>query len=452
MNKAKIICRFAPSPTGLLHVGGARSALFNYLYARQNGGKLILRIEDTDKERSKKEYEEDIVEGFKWFGLDFDETHRQSERIAIHQKYLKQLLDSGKAYVSKEENIEGANRKAGAELRRAEVIRFKNPNRKVAFDDLIKGHIEFDTTELGDFVIAKSFDEPLFHLAVVVDDFDMGITHVIRGEDHISNTPRQMLIQEAIGAPTPIYAHIPLILAPDRSKLSKRKHGESVSLKFYREQGYLPEALLNFLALLGRNPGDVRELLTKKELIKEFKLEKVQKGGAVFNVEKLNWMNKEYWVKDKVKQIAGELSDSEIGRTLKTEQVTQLSAVVAPRIEYLGQIKKLVEAKELDYISRVPAYDNNQLLWSKKPDKTTARKHIENIIKILSASNELLTEESVKSMIFPYAEKEGRGEVLWPLRFALSGLERSIDPFNLIAILGKAESVARLKNALHLLE
>ena len=452
MNKTKIVCRFAPSPTGPLHVGGVRSALFNYLYARQNGGKLILRIENTDKERSKKEYENDIIEGFKWFGLEFDETHRQSDRVAIHQRYLKQLLDSGKAYVSKEAEHAGGNRKADAEPRRAEVIRFKNPNRKVAFDDLIKGHIEFDTTELGDFVIAKSLDEPLFHLAVVVDDFDMGITHVIRGEDHISNTPRQMLIQEAIGAPTPIYAHIPLILASDRSKLSKRKHGESVSLKFYREQGYLPEALLNFLALLGWNPGDDRELLTKKELVKEFKLEKVQKGGAVFNVEKLNWMNKEYWIKDKVKQIAGELSDSEIGRTLKTKQVTQLAAVVAPRIEYLGQIKKLMEAKELDYILRLPVYDSNQLLWSKKPDKANARKHIESIIGMLDTAKKPLTEASVKSLIFPYAEKEGRGEVLWPLRFALSGLERSIDPFNLIAILGKTESVVRLKKALHLLE
>ena len=172
----------------------------------------------------------------------------------------------------------------------------------------------------------------------------------------------------------------------------------------------------------------------------------------MFNVEKLNWMNKEYWVKDKVKQIAGELSDSEIGRTLKTKQVTQLSAVVAPRIEYLGQVKKLVETKELDYISRLPAYDSNQLLWSKKPDKANARKQIENIIDMLNTAKEPLTEASVKSLIFPYAEKEGRGEVLWPLRFALSGLERSIDPFNLISILGKTEGIARLKKAFHLLE
>lgn len=444
MKNDNVVCRFAPSPTGPLHVGGVRSALFNYLFARKNSGKLILRIEDTDKERSKKEYEDDIIEGFKWLGLEFDETVRQSDRIASHQKHLKGLIDSGKAYVSKE-----TPKKEG---QRPEVIRFKNPNRKVAFKDLIKGDIEFDTAELGDFVIAKSLDEPLFHLAVVVDDYEMGITHIIRGEDHISNTPRQILIQEAIGVPSPQYAHIPLILAPDRSKLSKRKHGESVSLKFYRGQGYLPQALLNFLALLGWNPGDDREILSKKELIKEFSLQKVQKGGAIFNIEKLNWMNKEYWVDGKVKQIAEDLSHSEIGKTLGTEQVVRLSATVASRIEYRGQVRALIEAGELDYIPRLPAYDARRLLWNKKPDKTDARKHIETIIKMLDSTKELETEEDVKSMLFPYAEKEGRGEVLWPLRFALSGQEKSLDPFNLIAILGKTESVARLKKALNLLK
>ena len=211
----QIVTRFAPSPTGLLHAGNYRTAVFSYLFARQHGGKFILRIEDTDRERSRPEYEVNILESLAWLGLDFDEKYRQSENASVHREYLEKMIASGHAYISQETPTK--------EGERAEVIRFKNPNKKVLFPDLIRGDIEFDTTELKDFVIAKSLDEPVFHLAVVVDDFTAGVTHVIRGEDHISNTPRQILIQEAIGAPCPIYAHLPLVLAPDRSKLSKRK-------------------------------------------------------------------------------------------------------------------------------------------------------------------------------------------------------------------------------------
>src|ERR1035437_1175772 len=286
LTKPKVVTRFAPSPTGFLHIGSVRTALFSYLYARQNNGKFVLRIEDTDKARSTPEFEKDIMEGLEWLGLKHDEFFRQSERADIHKKYLQTLIDKGIAYISKE--------KVEKEGDREEVIRFKNPNKKVAFDDLIRGKVEFDTTELGDFVIAKSLNEPVFHFAVVADDFDAGITHVIRGEDHISNTPRQILIQEAIGAPRPIYAHLPLILAEDRSKLSKRKHGETVSLKFYRDQGYLKEALNNFVGMLGWNPAYDEELLSLDDFVQKFTIEKVQKGGAIFNVEKLKWLNREY--------------------------------------------------------------------------------------------------------------------------------------------------------------
>ena len=284
----QIVTRFAPSPTGLLHAGNYRTAVFSYLFARQRGGKFILRIEDTDKERSKKEYEDNILESLKWLGLDYDEFHRQSERAPAHKKYLKQLIDGGFAYVSKEEAAGEGDDKA----RRKEVIRFKNPNIKVKFHDLIRGEIEVDTTDLKDFVIAKDLDTPLFHLAVVADDFDMGVTHVVRGEDHISNTPRQILIQRAIGAPEPVYAHIPLILAPDRTKLSKRKG--ALALTEYRDRGYLPQAVLNYLALLGWNPGTEQEILSLDDLLKQFDISKVQKGGAIFNEEKLRWINKEY--------------------------------------------------------------------------------------------------------------------------------------------------------------
>ena len=276
----------APSPTGNFHIGGARTALFNFLYARKHEGKFIIRIEDTDKERSKKEFEEDIIESLNWLGLKYDELYRQSDREEVYKKYLKKMLDLGSVYIKDGE----------------QVIRFKNPNKKIKFNDLIRGDIEFDTTELEDFIIAKNVNEPLYHLAVVVDDHEMAITHIIRGEDHISNTPRQILIQEAIGAERPLYAHLPLILAQDRSKLSKRKHGEAVSVNYYRQKGILPQALINYLALLGWNPGTDEEIFTLNELIKVFDLSRVHKGGAMFDEKKLAWVNRKHFNLDRIRE------------------------------------------------------------------------------------------------------------------------------------------------------
>ncbi|HEU5114515.1 MAG TPA: glutamate--tRNA ligase family protein, partial [Candidatus Paceibacterota bacterium] len=283
--KTAAVTRFAPSPTGYLHAGNYRTAVFSYLFARQNGGKFILRVEDTDRARSKKEYENNILESLEWLKLPYDEMYRQSERGDIYREYLEKLIAEDKAYVSQETTVH--NQEDNAKERRTEVIRFRNPNKRVRFQDLIRGDIEFDTTELGDFVIAKSVTEPIFHFAVVLDDYLMGITHVIRGEDHISNTPRQILIQEALGAPTPIYAHLPLVLAHDRSKLSKRHGAESMT--HYRDAGYVPDALLNYMALLGWNPGTDQEIFDLDGLIKAFDISKVQKGGAIFNEEKLRW-------------------------------------------------------------------------------------------------------------------------------------------------------------------
>jgi len=283
-----VVTRFAPSPTGPLHVGGARTALISYLYARQHGGKFILRIEDTDKERSKPEYEKDIREGLEWLGIQPDEEYRQSDRTEIYKRYLHTLIEKNLAYVSHEQKKDGTGE--------IDVVRFRNQNKRVSWVDLVRKEVSFDTTELKDFVIAKSVDEPLYHLAVVVDDIEMGVTHIIRGEDHISNTSRQMLIQEALGAPTPFYAHLPLVLAADRSKLSKRKHAEMASLSHYRSAGITPEAMLNFLALLGWHPkaSDASEVLSLSELMEQFQLERVQKGGAVFDTNKLNWLNRHY--------------------------------------------------------------------------------------------------------------------------------------------------------------
>lgn len=466
LTPAPIITRFAPSPTGYLHMGGARTALFNYLFTKQNGGKIILRIEDTDKIRSTKEYETSITDSFKWLDFQFDETFKQSDREVIYKGYLKRLIDEGKAYISKEDVIADTDRKGDKRVDlRTEVIRFKNPNKKIVFNDLIRGDVEFDTTELKDFVIAKSMEEPLYHLAVVVDDFEMGITHVIRGEDHISNTPRQILIQEAIGAPRPIYAHLPIILAPDKSKLSKRKHGESVSVNFYREKGYLPEAVINFLALLGWNPGSNQEIFSTEELTKAFDISKVQKSGAVFNVEKLDWLNRQYMLK------LSEADFIEHAKVFVPEWLVtssplfkRLMPLLREKISSFGQIPELLgkgnpsaalpaggqsQAGELSFVHTISDYPSALLLWRKSPDVTKAKLHLNQArIALNDLAEKDFNAEMIKAAIWPYAEANGRGDVLWPLRVALTGLEKSPDPFTAAFILGKEESLKRVDAAI----
>ncbi len=284
MNKEKkIVTRFAPSPTGYLHIGNYRTAVFSYLYAKQNNGEFILRIEDTDRERSKKEYEDNIIDSLQWLGLSYDRFYRQSEQISSHKKYLDELISKDLAYISREEAKDGSGVMK-------EVVRFRNPNKVVTFDDMIRGKISMDTTDLGDFVIARSIDEPLFHFAVVIDDMEEGVTHIVRGEDHVSNTPRQILIWEALGKEPPSYAHLPLVLSPDRSKLSKRKG--ALAITEYRSMGYLPEALLNTMALIGWHPTDDTEILTMGDLIEKFSIDRIQKSGAIFDNVKLDWINK----------------------------------------------------------------------------------------------------------------------------------------------------------------
>jgi len=275
--------RFAPSPTGYLHVGGARTALFNWLYARRHGGTFILRIEDTDVERSQAEMVTGILDGLRWLGIDWDEgpeiggphaPYFQSERLDRYRAAAKQLLDSGQAFQD-----EGA-------------IRFKVPPGKTAFTDCVHGPIEFDNEHIESFVILRSDTHPTYHLSVVVDDIDMAITHVVRGDDHISNTPKQVLLYQAFDQPAPAFAHVPLIMGPDKQRLSKR-HG-ATSVMEYEKQGYIPEAMFNFLALLGWGTGSNDELFTRQELIQRFDLEGISGGNAVFNTEKLDWFNHQH--------------------------------------------------------------------------------------------------------------------------------------------------------------
>lgn len=439
-----VVVRIAPSPTGPFHVGTARSALFNFLFAQKYGGKFIVRIEDTDRQRSKKSFEKDILDGLLWLNIREDSLYRQSERVDIHRKYLKRLIDKGKAYLSEEES-------KGEKNKRVEVVRLRNPGKKITFIDLIRGPIEFDTTELGDFVLAKNLDEPLYHLAVVVDDATMGITHIIRGEDHISNTPRQILIQEALGFKRPHYAHLPLILAADRSKLSKRFGATSMS--DFRRAGYLPEAIINYLALLGWNPGTEQEIFTLKELIHAFDLSGIQKGGAVFDIEKLNWFNREYIKQLPKKQLLEKLDQSLSERIKQLEgyslaSVERMAPIIIEHIHTFSDINQLERAGELDYFFIRPEYKSEKLLWKEKGDLQTIEQHLKTLIKQLqNISPSSFTEEHIKQAVWDYASQKGRGEVLWPMRYVLSGKDKSPSPFQLAEALGKEETIARLHNA-----
>ncbi|MEM5770847.1 MAG: glutamate--tRNA ligase, partial [Bacillota bacterium] len=315
--------RFAPSPTGPFHIGGARSALFNWLIARQTGGKLILRIEDTDLERSSKESEENIKDALRWLGLNWDEgidaggdygPYRQTERLDIYRKYTTELLATGKAYhcyCSEEElederreltekgetprylgkcrHLSAAEKEALCAQGRRPVVRFRVPEGEaIVFQDLVRGKVVFESDGIGDFVIVKSDGIPVYNYAVVIDDATMHISHVIRGEEHLSNTPRQLLLYKALGFTPPQFAHISLILGKDRTKMSKR-HG-STAVEQYKNKGYLSAGLINFLALLGWSPADEREFFTLDELVRQFSLERVAKNPAIFDVDKLNFI------------------------------------------------------------------------------------------------------------------------------------------------------------------
>lgn len=441
----QVITRFAPSPTGFLHAGNYRTALFAYIFARQNNGKFVLRIEDTDKERSKKEYEDNIIDSLDWLGLKYDAFCRQSDRTHVYEKYIQKLLDSDMAYISKETPVEAGDR--------SEVIRFRNPNKKVIFDDLIRGPIEFDTTQFGDFIIARSITEPIFHLVVVIDDGEMGTTHIIRGEDHISNTSRHILLYEALGLPIPKYVHIPLLLATDRTKLSKRKG--SLPITEYRSMGYLREAMINYLALLGWHPADNTEILSLDEIIKQFSFERVQKAAAIFDIEKLRWFNKQY---------IDRLSDTDFTERAKdfipqwlsvsSVQFKSILPLLREKISILSEITDLLkEGEELAFIKEIKSFDPKLLLWKKNPNREVTMNHLKHLLSTIEKIDDnKFSIEYIKDSIWKYAEENGRGDVLWPLRFALTGQEKSPDPFTCLFILGKEQSIQRINAAIKLLE
>ncbi len=509
--------RFAPSPTGPLHIGVARTALFNYLFAKKNKGTFILRIDDTDKERSKPEYEKDIKEGLEWLGLRWDEEYKESERLEIYKKYLKKLLDQGKAYYCfcPEEELE-AQRQYQMSIGRAPcydgkcsklsakqiednlkekkdfVIRFKVSGKKIKFKDLIRGDIEFDTSLIGDFVIAKDFSTPLYNFTGTIDDYEMKITHVIRGEDHISNTPKQILIQKSLKFPKPEYAHISLILSLDRAKLSKR-HG-ALSLSEYKEQGYLPETLINFLAFLGWNPGDEREIFSLRTLIKEFSLERCQKSGAVFNAQRLDWING-FYIRhkslDKLTELCIPYLIKEKLIKLEKEDIQEYKVMDAKEkinFDYLKKIiqiyqerlKRLSEVAELTdfFFKKKLKYNKELLKWKDMTEKqiSTSLDISLNILDKIKEGN--WNKEFLEKILFVEAEKFGspavaaqggakeeaglpaeaqrakagdRGKLLWPLRVALTNKKASASPFEIAEILGKEKTLDRIKQAMEVI-
>ncbi|MCD6550336.1 glutamate--tRNA ligase [bacterium] len=524
IENTQVRVRLAPSPTGFLHIGTARVALFNFLFARKNNGKFILRIEDTDKERSKIEYENDILENLKWLGIEWDEgpvigerskykgnygPYRQSERSEIYRRYIKKLIEEDKAYYcfcTKEEleaqrqylisigqpprylgKCRGLDKKKVSQFLkegRPAIIRFKTPAKKIVFVDIIRGKIEFDTSLIGDFSIAKDENSPLYNLAVVIDDFEMKISHVIRGEDHISNTPKQILLQQALGFPSPQWAHLPLILGPDRSKLSKR-HG-AVSVNQYKKDGYLPEALINIMAFLGWNPGTEREIYSMSSLIKDFSLERCQKGGAIFNIKRLNWINgfyiRQYPTQKLTELCLPYLEKSGLIEEVKNEKlevknpnknthpeelrlfkeekrkfrikdtneiididwITKIIALYQERLKKLSEITELVDFFFVDKIK----LDKDLLRWKEMTDEEI-KQSLDAIEKVLSGIEpSQFTKETIEKSILPVAEEIGdRGKLLWPFRAALSGKKASAGPFEIAAVLGKKKTIKRIKEA-----
>ncbi|PIT98049.1 MAG: glutamate--tRNA ligase [Candidatus Andersenbacteria bacterium CG10_big_fil_rev_8_21_14_0_10_54_11] len=437
--------RIAPSPTGNLHVGTARAALYNELFARQQGGAFIVRIEDTDQERSGAAYEANILEGLRWLGLIWDEgpdvgggagPYRQSERQEGYRQAIHQLLESGAAY----------------RVEDGQAIKLRVPDQEVVFTDLIRGEVRTPSSSWGgDFVIARNEKSPVFHLAVVVDDAAQRISHVIRGEDHISNTARHILLQQALGMPSPKYAHLPLLLDEQRRKLSKR--AGDVDLLAYRERGFLPAAMLNYLALLGWNSKTDREIFTHEELITAFRLTDVQKGGAIFSEQKLVSINKDYLRRLSPEELLKHAKPFLEAAGIQVTDRSYWAAALATEQERVGTLAELPEAVAFFIRDWQPKFEAPLLVW-KKSDAVASAKRLDAVTAYLSdRSAAAFTVQTLEHDLLAWIDDQGlgRGDTLWPMRVALTGREHSPGPFAVAAVLGKDETLRRLRAARQLL-
>ncbi len=460
---SQIVLRFPPSPTGFLHIGGARTALFNWLLARHEQGKFVLRIEDTDQVRSTRESIDAIIDGMTWLGLDWDEGPIfQTDRLGLYREHTERLLQEGKAYYCDctPEELEGKRQQALKEKRkpkydgrcrnrkepvsgRAAAIRFKAPQFGVTIlRDLIKGTIEFQNEELDDLIILRSDGWPTYNFSVVVDDATMGITHVIRGDDHVNNTPRQILLYGAFGYPLPQFAHVPMILGADKTRLSKR-HG-ATSVMAYKEMGFLPEALVNYLVRLGWSHGD-QEVFTRKELIENFSLENVGKSAAVFNMEKLLWLNGLYIRHEAPQKLAALLMPFLEKKGLVPRSEAWLIEVIKTLQE---RAKTLVEMADMAgfYFRGDFEYDEKAV---QKHFQPKSKEPLEMLAARLGANPEL-DEKGLEEIFKEIVAAKGikLGELAQPARLALTG--RSVSPgiYEILKILGKEEVLKRLARAL----
>jgi len=435
-NRVKV--RFAPSPTGYLHIGSARTALYNWLFARHHKGSFVLRIEDPVRARSRERYIDQILESLKWLGIKWDgEPCFQSARLKLYREFASRLLDEDKAY--KTEN--------GA-------IKFKMPAGKLRLKDIVHGELEFDCSLLKDLVVIKSDGYPAYNFACVVDDVRMQITHIIRGDDHISNTPKQVALYQALGFPVPRFAHIPLIMGPDKTRLSKR-HG-AVSVSQYRREGYLPEALINYIVLLGWSPGNNREIIAINELMEEFSLRRVNKSSAIFDLNKLRWINGEYIKKKKTP----ELTDLLIP-LLKKKRYLKSGYLDADRQKWLEELVELFKNrfKLLDeFIEQAGCFFTEKLSY----DKDAVKKYLKTedagvLLKRLKTELEKLVSFDVRNV-----EKCCRGlaaqldvpaaRLIHPTRVALTGKMVSPGLFEMMTLLGKEKVLRRLEKAIKMVE
>jgi glutamyl-tRNA synthetase len=485
--------RIAPSPTGPLHIGTARTALFNYLFAKRTGGTFVLRLEDTDVARSTVAFEADIIEGLHWLGIEWDEgpdsaggddrgpyaPYRQIQRMERHAEVAAELLEKDLAYpcyctpaeleadrkaqeagheapryVGRCANLTLEERAAREAEGRRGALRFRVGSGVVGWDDLVRDRVEIDVANIGgDFVIVRSDGTPLYHFAVVVDDADMAMTHIIRGEDHISNTPKHILLFRALGREVPLFGHLPLILNPDRTKMSKRKSQTAIS--DYRAQGYIPEAMVNFLALLGWSTGTEEEILTLEELAGRFDLEHVQKGGAVFDRERLEWMNGQWIRRLSADELIArlepfleeELRAGRIDRMPAPDELRPLVPIIQERLPTLGAIGELVGFLWVDDVKVDPA-----LVVPKRWDPATTRDALQAARTTIDGSTGPVTFEAdeLEPPMRALAEERGwkAGDLFMAIRVAVTGRTATPPLFDSLVALGRDRVLARLDRAI----
>ena len=463
-NPTSIKVRFAPSPTGELHLGGARTALFNWLYAKKHQGSFFLRIEDTDKERSKDIFTNQILDSLKWLGLDWDEPLvYQSGRMDRYKYYLNKLLDEKKAYrcfcsKSDVENYKkdsyalypGTCRNLTSEEVKSKLnqgisftIRIKLEEGITAFDDLVYGAINTNNKELDDFIIARSDGSPTYNFTVVVDDFEMEISHVIRGDDHLSNTPKQLILYKSLDLNPPIFAHLPMILGPDKKRLSKR-HG-APGVQSFADQGYFSDSILNYLALLGWNPKSEKEVMLKDELINGFSFQQVQKKGAVWDDKKLHWLSGQH-VQNKTSQLLLEeirLLESDWGKNADISQLINIIDALKPRAKSLQEF--ILKSKYF-FISP-ESFDESEMLKAWPNELTTEIVgEIEKVLISVESWYPEILEKQIKS--FATKNSYGVGKVIMPLRLAVFGSLDGPSVFDIMSILGKSETLNRIHSAI----